>query len=558
MAHSLNMMGDPDRKLHVLLLEDAVEDAQLILHTIESAGLAIEANHVESKAEYLEHLHSKTPDIILSDYGVPGYNGLQAFEDKRDIGHHCPFILVTGTLSDEIAVQCLRAGIDDYVLKDRLSRLPDAVMQVLDRERANKEKREALEELIRSQRRLEAAEKLAKVGSWEWNPTNDRIYLSDEMYNILETNKAEFKPDTIAFLNLLNDEELKKIKAAFKRLSTGEEKSSETTIRIKTLDGQTKMVRSLYRTNGNSLNSEKMKVYGTLQDITRQFLAEKALRESTELLEERVKERTKELTQANRMLERKNLEMIDSINYAQLIQSALLSKKEECQRLFPQSFVLWKPRDIVSGDFYWQYHTKRYDFIAVVDCTGHGVPGALMSMIGHQLLNEVVIQRGVVEPKRILEYLDERVDNALRTQVGEGVKDGMDLILCRIDHRDESVCYSGALRPLFHVSKGVLTEFQGSKCPIGNFIYPGRQKDYVQHCFPLVKGDSIYLTSDGYYSQFGGPNGKKMLKARFKELLQNIGGLPMPMQYTQLSEYLRYWQGKEDQVDDILVIGIRL
>jgi len=545
------------RELNILMLEDNESDLFLVLQTLNNAKLEYRYKHVDNMVNYLEALKDGSFDIILSDYGLPGYNGLAAFKDKTEQSIPCPFILVTGSLPDEIAVECLQAGVDDYILKDRLHRLPDAVLRAIDRNRLEDERKKALQELIRSQKRLEAAEHMAKVGNWEWAPLDGTIVWSDEMYRITGADRNTYTPNVNSFMDLILPEDQEESMAVATSIASGELTDAESRFRIRTFDGQIKMLRSIFKNNGKPVGSGLMKVFGTMQDITLQFLTEHALRELTEELEQRVNERTEELSRTNRLLARKNEEMTDSINYARLIQKALLAKLDECKKLFPSSFVLWLPKDIVSGDFYWQYHSERYDFIAVVDCTGHGVPGAMMSMVGHQLLNELVIQRGLVEPAEILQQLDMEVARALFLHDSAGVTDGMDIILCRIDSRHQEVCFSGALRPLFMWKDGIVQEFKLSRNAIGSFRYSRSPEKFPQQCHSISSNEVIYLTTDGYYSQFGGPNGRKILKSGFKDVLSAVAHLPMDQQYTALLNHLRTWQGSEPQIDDILVIGIR-
>jgi serine phosphatase RsbU (regulator of sigma subunit) len=212
---------------------------------------------------------------------------------------------------------------------------------------------------------------------------------------------------------------------------------------------------------------------------------------------------------------------------------------------------------VVSGDFHWQYRDKQYDFIAAVDCTGHGVPGALMSMIGHQMLNHVVIEEQILEPADILTELDEQVSLALKQDKEVMVRDGMDMVLCRIDREKKQMCFSGAYRPLFHVHGNEVSEYETDRIPVGHAIVDRPGHSFTQTCVQYSTGDTIYLTSDGYYDQFGGKSGKKMMKSNFKNLLAQIGSLPIDEQYRKMTEYLEEWQGNEDQVDDILVIGIQ-
>lgn len=545
------------KELHILILEDREEDLFLLLHTLNQSGLEYRHVHVSEEFEFVEELKKQTPDIILSDYGLHRYNGLAALKDKKELGAGCPFILVTGSLPDEIAVECLKAGADDYILKDRMNRLPDAIRQAIDRKRSEDDRAKAFSELLKSQKRLEAAARMAKVGNWEWHIATDTIIWSDEMYRIMGLERETFVPVVGSFEQHVHPADRRKLAKVNEKVTFGGATEAETIFRIITPVGDCKTVRGMYSRNAADLTSAEAKIFGTMQDVTVLTQTEQELRQLTEELEQRVEQRTAELTSVNRQLERKNEEMTDSINYAQLIQKALLAKLDECKAIFPKSFVLWKPRDIVSGDFYWQYHDDRYDYIAAVDCTGHGVPGALMSMIGHQMLNNKVIGKHLSEPKDILNAMDRAVDEALFNHHGTSVTDGMDMVLCRINRQEREVCFAGALRPLFHVDENGLTEHLGSRIPIGNTLAHASGREFTQQCIPFNEGDTIYLTSDGFYSQFGGPRGKKMMKSRFKKLLAEVGTLPIDEQYRRLNEYLTEWQGDEPQVDDILVIGIQ-
>lgn len=181
-----------------------------------------------------------------------------------------------------------------------------------------------------------------------------------------------------------------------------------------------------------------------------------------------------------------------------------------------------------------------------------------MSAIGHQLLDRIIVERGCAEPEEILRELDKGVVDALFQQEGQLMQDGMDIALCRIDRKTREVCFSGALRPLFIRHQGEVKEIVGSKAAIGSAIVSNNNKLFFQTCVACSKGDVIYLTTDGFYSQFGGEFGKKMMKNRFVKMLADIGHLPLAEQKLQLDIELSRWRGFEEQVDDILIIGIQL
>ena len=216
--------------------------------------------------------------------------------------------------------------------------------------------------------------------------------------------------------------------------------------------------------------------------------------------------RTTDITEKKRIeieVHQQNRKIAESIQYAKRIQGAILPNPRLIHRTLPDSFILYKPKDVVSGDFPWFAQVKNEIFMAAVDCTGHGVPGALLSLVGYFLLNDIVRSRKVTEPGRILDMLNEGVSMTLRPDDDAGTKDGMDISLCRINVEEREVIYAGAHRPLYVVKGGALQEIKGNKFPIGGGIFKN-QTNFSSTRIKLDKGDSIYFCSDGYYDQFGG------------------------------------------------------
>ena len=263
-----------------------------------------------------------------------------------------------------------------------------------------------------------------------------------------------------------------------------------------------------------------------------------------------------ELVQSKLELEIKSKETLDSIIYAKRIQEAILPMKEKVHEPFPDSFIFHLPRDIVSGDFYWFKRLNGKIFIASVDCTGHGVPGAFMSMIGTILLDDIVEKKGVHEPDQILTELHQDVVKALKQDRKEKAsKDGMDIALCVFDENLKKVKFAGAFRPLIHIRNGAMTRIKADSAPIGGV---GLHKpSFSQHELTIEEGDAIYIYSDGFADQFGGSNNKKYMTKRFRAFLLSIAHFPMDEQLVRLRQELDQWKGQSDQVDDILVIGIR-
>lgn len=262
----------------------------------------------------------------------------------------------------------------------------------------------------------------------------------------------------------------------------------------------------------------------------------------------------KEIRDKNAIIEQKNIDITDSINYARKIQQAILSDMEEMKQYIPQSFILLKPKDIVSGDFYWFAHREGTSYIAAADCTGHGVPGGFMSMIGNTFLNEVVNERNILQPDLILNELRDKTIRALR-QKGESLenKDGMDISLCAI--KENQLWFSGANNPLWLIRGNEIKEFTADKQPIGFHPNP---RPFTLQSYVLQKGDALYLFSDGYADQFGGPRRKKFMYRQFEDLLVSIQDKNMAEQKKILDETIENWKGGLDQIDDVLVIGIKI
>lgn len=255
------------------------------------------------------------------------------------------------------------------------------------------------------------------------------------------------------------------------------------------------------------------------------------------------------------IIEEKNKDITDSIVYAKRIQEAILPPVEKIRTHLPQSFILYKPKDIVSGDFYFFDHTENNSIvIAAVDCTGHGVPGAFMSIVGHNAINQCVNEYKLNSPGEILKRLNKLVTNNLHS--GEKVSDGMDISLCTIDPGKSKLSYAGAFNPLYHIRDGSLTEVKADKIMIGSLS--GEDAVFTEHAVELQKGDVFYLFSDGYADQFGGPKGKKFKYKTLQQLLVDIHSKPMHEQHEILKNTIEAWQGGLEQVDDILIIGFRI
>lgn len=255
-------------------------------------------------------------------------------------------------------------------------------------------------------------------------------------------------------------------------------------------------------------------------------------------------------------IQNKNKKITESINYAKRIQTAILPNSRVISKTLPDSFILYKPRDVVSGDFPWFMQIKNDIYIAAVDCTGHGVPGALLSLIGYFLLNDIVRSRKVTDPGVILDLLDEGVTKTLRQDEDASTKDGMDIALCKVNMDTREVEYAGAHRPLYIMRNGVMEEVKGNKFPIGGGIFKN-QTNFTNTKLTLKKGDSIYFSSDGYPDQFGGPEGRKFGPKRVREIIERVHKMPMLEASGIFDQEWESWRGDTKQTDDVLLIGIK-
>jgi serine phosphatase RsbU (regulator of sigma subunit) len=256
-------------------------------------------------------------------------------------------------------------------------------------------------------------------------------------------------------------------------------------------------------------------------------------------------------------LEDRQIEITDSIRYAKRIQTGIMPKVKQIARDFHDSFILFLPKDIVSGDFYWYHRIDNKYFIAAVDCTGHGVPGAFMSIIGTYLLNTIIINNGVTNPAEILKQLNRKIKIALKSDSRTQTSDGMDISIAVVDKSENIIEFASALRPVYLFSKGDFTEIKGDKIPITSSISGTNLNTYTKHVYPFSGSDVFYLFSDGIIDQFGGEKGKKFLTKRFKQLLFEINPLSLKEQKEIIKKTLDEWKGDNEQVDDILVVGIR-
>jgi serine phosphatase RsbU (regulator of sigma subunit) len=277
---------------------------------------------------------------------------------------------------------------------------------------------------------------------------------------------------------------------------------------------------------------------------------ERQLQKEKRILEEKVRERTAEI-------EAQKEEITSSIEYASRIQMAMLPMEELFGNIFPEYFVIFRPRDIVSGDFYWVAEDMNHIYFTVADCTGHGVPGAFMSTLGISTLNEIITNRVDLHANTVLNLLREKIKKSLHQTGKEGeAADGMDVSFCILHKDRKTLEYSGAYNPLIIVQGGETKEYKADRMPIG--IYIGEKESFTNYEINVSPGDTIYIFSDGFTDQFGGPEGAKYKKANLKKLISEIWSKPMKEQKRIFEEEFEKWKNKADQIDDVTIIGIRI
>ncbi len=286
-------------------------------------------------------------------------------------------------------------------------------------------------------------------------------------------------------------------------------------------------------------------------------MREQKLIKEKQVLEEKVRERTAEISDKNKKLEAYNKNVTGSIKYAKRIQDAMLPSEEYLNSILPEHFIIYKPRDIVSGDYYWATKKGEILIVAAVDCTGHGVPGAFMSMLGITLLDEIVNKKNITDTAEILNQMREAVVTSLKQRGVRGeTQDGMDIALCSINTNTLEAQFSGAYNPLYLIRNDNLTKYKGNRMPIG--IYYKKTNEFTSQTIQLRQNDHIYLFTDGYIDQFNEFSGEKLMTKNFRRYLLKSQHLTMKDQGKYLIEKLDDWKGKTDQVDDVLVLGLKI
>lgn len=299
---------------------------------------------------------------------------------------------------------------------------------------------------------------------------------------------------------------------------------------------------------------ENMKLYFAELEATNNHLISATWRERD--MKKKLAETIDELNSTKIIVETQNKRITESINYSKKIQAAINPTENDIIKHFPNSFMLYLPKDVISGDFPWTFETEDKLYIASVDCTGHGVPGAMMSMIGNLLLKQIINNDQTLNPSNILKKLHEAVVQTLKQdQSDSNSNDGMDIGICMINKTKSEITFSGAHRPLFFLRNNEIEIISGDKFPIGGMHYKGKNS-YTDTVINYKNDDSIFLFTDGLPDQIGGSEKKKLMTKNIKLFLESKSKLKMADLKLELQMYLEDWKGTNKQIDDILIIGI--
>lgn len=292
---------------------------------------------------------------------------------------------------------------------------------------------------------------------------------------------------------------------------------------------------------------------GAVDFVTKPFKASELLaRVSTQLSLKKLQDKNLQYTNE---IELKNKMITDSINYAKRIQNAILPDEKKLKELFKDFFVIFKPKDIVSGDFYWVRQVGEKTIVIAADCTGHGVPGAFMSMFGVAFLNEIIDKENITNPAKILNRLREKIIHSLNQDNDTDMKDGMDMSIVTINRSNNRIEYSGANNPVYVIRNEELLNLKSDRMPVSVHI---KMDDFTNHEIEMYPDDQIYLFSDGFADQFGGPKNKTFKHKTFKKLLLENAQKSMQEQKNAINESFEDWKGECDQVDDIVIIGLKI
>lgn len=549
------------KEINILIIEDDESEAILLSELLSEYQLNdYNISHVVSLEEALEFIPNNDLEVVLVDLNLPDSFGIHTFVNLFEQFPHIPFIVMTAIEDDIIGINAVQKGAQDFLIKNNFDSifLNRAIHYAI--ERKNTE-----EKLRKSEERYRDL----------FMRSQDAIYISSIAGKFIDINPAGLKMFGYEKEDLNSLSVLDLYKNPMDRIQLVEkldlnEEIVDYEVQLKKKDPNEILICLLNTLALKNSTGETIAFQGIIRDITARKKAESDLKDSLhnldrvnkelmELnasLESKVNDRTMELLHEKELVDKQNKEITQSINYAKRIQTSIMPDSYKIKSILPDSFVFYKPKDIVSGDFYWFQHIKNKAILAVVDCTGHGVPGAFMSIIGHTQLNQIVVESKIYNPGVILQELDKKVKIALNQYKNtSGSNDGMELGIISIDFESKKLEFAGAMRPLYYFQKDRLNIIKGDKHSIGGVST--LSKKFHSHSIPIQTHDSFYLFTDGYPDQFGGPKGKKFKTHNVEKMLLAIHHLNMHQQSKIVEESFDSWKANEDQIDDVLMAGIK-
>ena len=599
----------------ILIVDDQPENLQAIADLFKQNDHFCEIMKAPNGRIALKLIEKKLPDLIITDWEMPVMDGIEFVKQLRNnnITIDIPVIMCTGAMTTSENLQtALEAGASDYIRKPvdeiELVARTNSMLKLAESQQRIKEQNSELEQqkeemqtinnslyekqdiIIKQKRNLEDAFNQQKKLNQQLFATNLEL---DELVLRLKESEITIKSKNTELLKLshvisrtdnavmiigktgiiewVNQGFTKLYGFTLKEFTA----ANDNIFKCNTNHSINGLIRDalehkktvIYEVEISSKNGSKMWIQTTWSPVTD---------ENGDLLNlVAIDTDITDIKEAEHKIKLQNKNITDSINYAKRIQTAVLPSENTIKKALPEHFILFKPRDIVSGDFYWIREVGKYVMIAVADCTGHGVPGAFMSMLGISFLNEIVRKQALIQANEILDELREQVKITLDQTGKDGeTKDGMDIAFCIIDMEKKVLHYAGANNPLYIVRNSnlpkfdgsgrlkikendnyILTQIKGNSQPIGVYF---KEKPFTNNEIQLIEGDKLYLFSDGFIDQIGGPQNRKFMSQNFKNLLLNIHHKTMNEQLNILNKTIEEWALGYEQIDDILVMGIKV
>jgi len=540
-------------QVRILLIEDDVVDGMFFQRTLKATGIEANLTIAENADSGIKIFIENQFDCVFLDYMLPGTDGIEVLTKLRE-NRDSSIVLITSHGDEKIAVEAMKAGALDYISKGLIT--SESIAQII-----RNVKR--LQEAEQGRRSLEAAFKQSeKRHRIFFEKSQGFLCTHDLDGNFITVNTAgatsiNYTPEQLIGTNLkkiispatqyLFDDYLKKIST---------EKSITGIMKVISKNGEE---RTWMYSNYLHEESNETYVIGSVQDIT-----DRVKMEEEKLYSQRLAQESAEIQKLANELSISSNKITDSINYAKRLQNGIYICEERFKKTFPNSFIIDYPKEIIGGDFYWLHEKNNKIFLALGDCTGHGVPGALLSTLGYSMLNNLVLNNNFTSPDQTLKKLCIDWRQMFGRNNQNNIYDGMEISLCYIDQENHTIEFAGMAGTIFLATNGLIQEYQGENVGTSSsYLQKNNTNDDLEkitcHKIPFQKNDRLYLFSDGYRDQFGGPNkNSKFTKKRFKNLILTIQAYPFEKQKQLIDDTFLNWKGTNGQMDDVLVIGVQL